>query len=49
MDNKEQAEAMYEAIIRKSMQWYQAEAEKQTKSQHTVWVPIPQSAMPSKR
>ena len=49
MDNKIQAEAMYEAIIRKSIQWYEAEAQKETTNAHTVWVPVPQSSIPNKR
>ncbi len=48
MDNNKEAQAMYEAIIRKSIQWYEAEVQKADAHSSPVWVPIPQSSIPNK-
>ncbi len=48
VDNNKEAQDMYEAIIRKSIQWYESEVSSSNTHSNPVWVPIPQSAIPNK-
>lgn len=48
VDNNKEAQDMYEAIIRKSIQWYEAEVNSSNTHSNPVWVPIPQSSIPNK-
>ena len=49
MENNKEAQAMYEAIIRKSIQWYETEVQNSGPQSHVVSVPVPQSVIPNKR